>query len=106
MTARHSRSDGPLIGYAPYYAPPPRNGFGVTALCLALPGSVFGFFPLTGFLALVLGALALLFGLLGVARARKGLASNRGMSMLGAVLGACVLVAGIWGVVTLYLGQL
>ncbi|MCA1708749.1 MAG: hypothetical protein LC808_37900, partial [Actinobacteria bacterium] len=44
----------------------PRNGFGIiTALVLALIGLVFGFVPFTGFIALILGMLAVLFGVLG-----------------------------------------
>ncbi|RKT87439.1 membrane protein [Saccharopolyspora antimicrobica] len=87
----------------PYpHTAPPRNGFGITALVLALIGLVFGFLPLTGFLALILGALAVLFGLLGVARTRKGLATNKIMSWVGTALGGLSLVIGIWGVVIVY----
>ncbi|MFI0469707.1 MmpS family transport accessory protein [Saccharopolyspora sp. 5N102] len=80
----------------------PRNGFGITALVLALVGFVFGIVPLTGFIALILGALAVLFGLLGVARTRKGVATNKIMSWIGAGLGALSLVVGIWGMVIVF----
>lgn len=89
-----------------YAAPPPaaapqppamRNGFGITALCLAIPSVVFGFVPLTGFVAFILGALALIFGLLGVARVRKQLADNKVMSWIASGLGAVGLALGIWG---------
>jgi hypothetical protein len=56
---------------------------------------VFGFVPLTGFLALILGALAVLFGLLGMARARRGEATNRKMAPISTALGALVAVLGI-----------
>jgi hypothetical protein len=62
--------------------PAPRNGFGVTGL-----GLVFGLVPFTGFLALILVLLAVLFGLLGWSRARRGTATNRTMTVLGTVLG-------------------
>lgn len=75
----------------------PRNGFGITALVLALVGLVFGLVPLTGFIALILGGLAVVFGLLGVARARTGVATNRTMSIISTVLGAAVAALGIWG---------
>jgi hypothetical protein len=65
----------------------PRNGFGITALVLALIGLVFGQVPLTGFLALILGMLAVLFGSLGWARTRRGEATNPRMTMIGAALG-------------------
>lgn len=81
---------------------PPRNGFGITALCLAIPGLVFGFVPLTGFIALILGALALIFGLLGIARVRKHLATNKVMSWIGTVLGAVAVALGIVGIVIVF----
>jgi hypothetical protein len=92
-------------GYAqqPPYAPPaPRNGFGITALCLALAGLVFGLVPFTGFIALILGAMAVLFGLLGLSRVAKGLANNRKMSIVGTVLGAGAVALGIWGIVIVF----
>lgn len=81
----------------PQYQPQPRNGFGITALVLALIGAVFALIPLTGFVALILGGLALLFGIMGFVRARKGVATNKVMSAISAVLGALVAIAGIWG---------
>lgn len=89
------------------YAPPPaqateKNGFGITALCLAIPGLVFGFIPLTGFVALILGALALIFGLLGVARVRKGMATNRVMSWVGTILAVGAIALGIWGITIVF----
>jgi hypothetical protein len=77
---------------------PPRNGFGITALVLALVGLVFGLVPLTGFLALILGMLAVLFGLLGWSRARKGTATNTKMAIIATVLGVGVAMLGIWGI--------
>ncbi|MBW0089338.1 DUF4190 and DUF4352 domain-containing protein [Pseudonocardia sp. KRD-184] len=92
----------------PAYAPAPRNGFGITALVLALVGAVFGLIPFTGFIALILGALAVLFGLLGLGRVRKGVANNRKMTIIGTVLGALVAALGIWGIVIVFnaFGQL
>ena len=81
---------------------PPRNGFGITALVLALIGLVFALIPLTGFLALVLGVLAVVFGLLGVARTRKGRATNKVMSWIGTALGALSLALGVWGMVVVF----
>lgn len=76
----------------------PKNGFGITALCLALVGLVFGLIPLTGFIAVICGALAVLFGLLGVGRAGRGEATNRKMNWIATVLGVGALALGIWGV--------
>lgn len=88
-----------------YPAPPaqqPRNAFGITALCLALAGLVLGLVPFTGFLAAILGALALLFGLLGLGRVRRGAATNKKMSIAGTVLGACAVALGIWGMTIVF----
>lgn len=80
----------------------PRNGFGIAALALAIVGLVFGLIPLTGFLALILGAIAVLFGLLGFGRVRKGIASNKVMSLAGTALGAVAVVLGIWGMTIVF----
>jgi hypothetical protein len=80
----------------------PRNGFGITALVLALIGLVFGLVPLTGFLALILGMLAVLFGSLGWARARRGGATNRKMTVIGAALGIGAVALGIWGMTIVF----
>src|SRR5690606_10626059 len=82
MNATH-----PQAAQQPYTTQPARNGFGITALVLALVGAVFGIVPLTGFIALILGGLAVVFGLLGIARTRKGIATNRVMSIISTVLG-------------------
>lgn len=92
----------------PLYTPPtpaapvPRNGFGITALVLALVGLVFGLVPLAGFLALILGMLAVLFGLLGWSRTRHGVATNRKMTVIGTVLGIGAAALGIWGIVIVF----
>jgi hypothetical protein len=65
---------------------PPRNGFGITALVLGIIGIVFSWVPVFG---LLLGILAVIFGVLGYIRARGG------MAIAGAVLGAITVVIGI-----------
>jgi hypothetical protein len=67
----------------------PRNGFGVTALVLGIISAVFSWVPVLG---LILAVLAITFGALGYARARKGQATNSGMSIAGLVLGVIVFV--------------
>lgn len=85
-----------------HYSPQPRNGFGITALVLALIGAVFALVPLTGFIALILGGLAVLFGLMGLARTRTGVATNKKMSTISAGIGALVAAAGIWGITLVF----
>lgn len=71
-----------------YGGPPPqqaKNGLGIAALVLgilSLPLAVF-FFPV----GLILGILAIIFGVIGMGRAKKGLATNRGVAIGGLVTG-------------------
>ncbi|MGH3871237.1 MAG: DUF4190 domain-containing protein [Pseudonocardiaceae bacterium] len=67
----------------------PHNGFGVTALVLGIIGAVFSWVPVLGF---ILAVLALVFGGLGYARARKRQATNSGMAIAGLVLGVIAFV--------------
>lgn len=80
----------------------PRNGFGIIALVLALIGLVLGLVPFTGFIMLILGMLAVLFGLLGWSRARNGIATNATMAGFGTVVGVCAIVLGTWGLVATF----
>lgn len=70
----------------------PRNGFGVTALVLGILGLLFSFIPIIGMIAWPLVLLGLLFGVLGVVRASRGRADNRGVAIAGTVLSAIGLV--------------
>lgn len=87
---------------APVRVQEPRNGFGITALVLALVGFVFGMIPFTGFIALILGAIAVLFGFIGWGRARRGTATNKKMSAIGAFLGVGVVALGVWGLTVVF----
>ncbi|WP_432072124.1 DUF4190 domain-containing protein [Streptomyces wuyuanensis] len=71
------------------WAPAPANGMGITALVLGII-AVVGF-CLYG-LGIVLGVLALIFGFIGRARARRGEANNGGMALAGIILGAIGIV--------------
>lgn len=102
----NSMPGGPQYPPSPYGPPPvapaPRNGFGITALVLAIIGVLFGLIPLTGFLALILGLLAVLFGLLGLGRVRRREANNRGLTIAGTVLGVIAVALGIFGMITVF----
>ncbi|MDQ3762000.1 MAG: DUF4190 domain-containing protein [Actinomycetota bacterium] len=73
-------------GPGPGYGAPPgrRNGFGIAALVLGLLALVLSWTIIGG---IIFGILALIFGLLGRARAKRGEATNGGVSVAGAVLG-------------------
>lgn len=90
---RYPAELGPGYGQSPGYgAPPPRNGFGVAALVLGLLALVLSWTIIGG---IVFGILALIFGLLGRARAKRGEATNGGLSIAGVVLGIIGLLIAI-----------
>lgn len=63
----------------------PRNGFGIAAFALGLFALLLSWTVLGG---IVLGIPAVIFGVLGRGRARRGEATNGGLSVAGIVLGA------------------
>lgn len=74
-----------------YGGPPvPRNGLGVTALVLGIL-AVLTFFTIVG--GIVLGLLALIFGIIGLRRVGKRLATNKGVAVSGIVLGVLGVIA-------------
>lgn len=78
-------------GYGPHQpgGPGPRNGLGTAALVLGIIAAVFAFIPLAGiFVAIPLAALAVILGAVGIGRAVKGSATNKGVAISGTALGA------------------
>ncbi|WP_405488328.1 DUF4190 domain-containing protein [Streptomyces sp. NBC_00096] len=71
-------------GYAPYA--PKSNGFGVTALVLGIIAVV------SCYLGLLFGIPAVIFGVLGRGKARRGEADNDGMALAGIITGAVGIV--------------
>ncbi|MEU7153662.1 DUF4190 domain-containing protein [Streptomyces sp. NPDC045470] len=77
-------------GYQPYWAPAgPNNGYGTAALVLGIVGATLCFTMVIGFL---LGVLAIVFGILGRAKAARGEADNGGSALAGVVLGGVALL--------------
>lgn len=73
--------------------PRPRNGLGGGALFTGVLALAFAFIPIVGeFVAAPASVLAIVLGLIGFNRAEKGLATDGGRALTGAVLG---LVAGL-----------
>ncbi|QUH00064.1 hypothetical protein HUO13_03875 [Saccharopolyspora erythraea] len=70
----------------------PRNGFGTTALILGICAAATGWIPLIGIVAWPLSILGLIFGVLGIVRASKGQATNKGQAVTGTVLAVLGLV--------------
>jgi hypothetical protein len=72
-----------------------RNGMGTAALVLGVVGLVLVVLLLFSPLGAFLGLLAVLFGILGLIRANRGEADNRGQAVTGLITGAIALLFGI-----------
>ncbi len=88
--------------FQPQLVVQPRNGVGTAGFVLGLIGFLFSFIPIIGIIAWPLVIVGLVLSLVGVARAAKGVATNRGMAIAGAVLSVlglivCVLWTALFG---------
>lgn len=83
---------------------PMRNGLGVAALACGLTGILLGQVPLLFLGSGALGVLAIVFGIIGIRRARRGRASNRAMAVAGLVTGVVAFGLAIWGAVIIMSG--
>lgn len=92
---------GPPYPYQPGYPPPgyaapqpvaPKNGLGIAALILAVIGLLS---VATVFAPILLGAIAVVIGILGRGRVKRGTADNGGVAVAGIVLGALAIVVGL-----------
>ncbi|MHC0434084.1 DUF4190 domain-containing protein [Streptomyces sp. O3] len=95
---------GPMPGW-PYIPAPPSNGMGTAAMVLGILSLCL--FWMWGIVSIVLGVLALIFGILGRKKARQGLADNGGaalsgiiMGPVGIVLGAAFIALIVWAIAT------
>ncbi|MEV6184142.1 DUF4190 domain-containing protein, partial [Streptomyces sp. NPDC052015] len=87
---------GPHAGAPGYGWPgmplPPSNGMGTAALVLGIISTVvFCLWPL----AIVMGVLSVVFGVIGRRRARRGEATNAGQALAGIICGAVGIVLGV-----------
>lgn len=83
----------------------PQNGMGVAAMVLGILSICL--FCMYGVLSIILGALGLIFGILGRKKAERGEANNGGMALAGIITGSIGLAIGltiigliIWAVAT------
>ncbi|WP_406731727.1 DUF4352 domain-containing protein [Streptomyces sp. NBC_01794] len=84
------------------YAPAPqqlRGGLGTAALVLGIIGTISGLIPFFFWLAGILGLIALILGLSGRGRVKRGEAANKGVTTTGAILGLVALILSIVGAV-------
>jgi hypothetical protein len=90
---------GPPQGQYPaagYPAARRRNGMGTAALVLGVVALVLVLLLLFSPVGAFLGLLAVLFGILGIIRANRGEADNRGQAVAGLVTGAIALLVGVF----------
>lgn len=102
---------GPYGGYPPppmpygdYYAGAPsvmRNGLGVAALITGILG-LFGSCSVV--FGVLLGIVAIIFGFVGLGRAKRGQANNGGIATAGIVLGALAIIVSIAWVAWVFKG--
>lgn len=70
----------------------PKNGLGTAGFVLGLLAVIFAFIPIIGVIAWPMAILGLIFGIIGINRARQGAATNKGLAVAGTVLAAIGLV--------------
>ncbi|MBC2906332.1 DUF4190 domain-containing protein [Streptomyces sp. PSKA01] len=92
-TPGYPHQPGGGYGYGwPGMHPLPSNGMGTTSLVLGIiSAAVFCLWPI----AILLGVLALIFGLIGRGKIRRGEATNSGPALAGAICGAAGIVLGL-----------
>ncbi|MEV7104418.1 DUF4352 domain-containing protein [Streptomyces atroolivaceus] len=103
--SQYTQPHQPQQPYVPAQTPgtrPARNGLGISALVLGIIGTVSGLIPLFFWLAGILGLIALILGLAGRGRAKRGEATNKGVTTFGAVLGLVSLILSVVGAVLTY----
>ncbi|WP_329117833.1 DUF4190 domain-containing protein [Streptomyces sp. NBC_01465] len=82
----------------------PRNGLGTAALVVGIVGTLLGTLIFLFWLAGPLGILALIFGIVGLGRVRKGQANNKGIAIAGIALGGVATALAVVGlIVTVFL---
>jgi Domain of unknown function (DUF4190) len=81
----------PYGGYPPQFAAP-KNGLGIAALVLAVVALLS---VATVFAPIALGVVAVIFGFLAHARAKRGTANNGGVAIAAIVLGGLAIVVGL-----------
>lgn len=95
----------PQQPFAPDQAPGfrhARNGLGTAALVLGLIGTVSGLIPFLFWLAGILGLIALVLGLTGRGRVKRGEATNKGVTTFGAALGLLAMILSVVGAVLMF----
>ncbi|MFJ9040483.1 DUF4190 domain-containing protein [Streptomyces sp. NPDC102406] len=91
--------------YPPFQQQPhqaARNGLGTAALILGVIGALSGLIPFMFWLAGILGVIALILGLTGRGRAKRGEATNKGVALTGVILALVSLGLAVFGAYTTF----
>ncbi|MEU5773049.1 DUF4190 domain-containing protein [Streptomyces venezuelae] len=100
MTTSGDAPPPPQWGQPPPPPPSPRplrNGLGVASLVLGIIGVLCGLVPLLFWAAGILAVLALVFGCVGIGRARGGQADNKAVAIWGTSLGVVAAILAVVG---------
>ena len=78
-----------------YGAQAPRNGMGLASLIVAVVSLLIAWIPFLGLLGGLGGLIAVVLGAIGVGRANRGEATNRGTAIAGIVIGVLAILLAI-----------
>ena len=84
----------PAVGVRPFSGRP-ANGLGTAAMVLGICGLVTSWIPVLGILGWAACGLAIVFGAIGLSKAARGTATNKGAATAGLILGIAGLVIAI-----------
>ncbi len=87
MSETRGTAPPPPAARSDYRAAEPRNGMGVAALVVGVVSLVLAILVITSPFAFILGIIAIILGAVGMSRASKGVATNRGQALAGLLTG-------------------
>lgn len=77
--------------------PRPSKGMAVASITLGIVGACIGMIPLFGLFAFPMGILAVIFGLIGVRKAKRNGGGGKGLARAGWIMGLVAITLGVVG---------